>query len=94
LNFDNVNIISFNDENGNVYPVRDIKEIGKFQTGMLVDIQKESAIDEIISRKEFYGDGAEDLSYQVVEQNVVAIVEAKFDIGKLKKIDIPVVTED
>lgn len=94
MTFDNVAIITYNDENGNLYPVRDIKPIGTYQTGIIVDVPRKTDMDEIVSRKEYYGDNTEDLSYLVVEQNVVKLVEANFDLGAVKKIDIPIVESE
>lgn len=94
MTFDNVGIISFNDEDGNLYAVRDIKPMGTYQTGMIVDVPQKTDMDEIVSRKEYYGDDTEDLSYMVVEQNIVELTEANFELGAVKKIDIPIVESE
>lgn len=94
MRFDNVDIISFNDEGGNIFPVRDIKEIEEYQSGMDLDLVEGSDMDEIVSRPDVYGDDAEDLSYQAIEHNIVAIADARFDLDNLKKINIPIVSED
>jgi len=94
LNFDRVDIISFEDENSVSFPVRDIKPLGDYQTGIFVDVLEGAFLDDIISRTIYYGDGSEDLSYQIVEHNKVAFAEALFNLDKIKNIDIPIVNED
>jgi hypothetical protein len=91
LTLDQVGIISFNDENGVTYPVRDKKDIDTWQTGLTIDIHQGEDIDEIASRQEYFGNGSEDLSYAIIEANIESMVEQGFDVGKLKKIIIPVI---
>lgn len=94
MNFDRVEILSFNDERGVQFPVRDIKPIDEYETGIIVEIPRGSFVDEVISRQQYYGNGTEDLSYQIVEHNKVKFAEANFDMSKIRKIDIPIIKED
>lgn len=91
--FDDVAIISFNDELGNTFPVRDKKDIGTYQTATIIDNIQGSMLDDIASRQEIYGDGSEDLSYILFEANIIDIVENDFDEGKLKKLIIPIIQD-
>ena len=93
MNFDNVKIISFNDEVGNTFAVRDKKDIGIYQTSQTISMRNGDKLDEIACRPEIWGDGAEDLSYMIFEVNAEEIVEANLDEGKLKKLIIPVVED-
>jgi hypothetical protein len=92
LIFDNVDIIQFNDEVGNIIPVRDKKDIDIYDLAQTIKVQHGMDIDEIISRPDFYGPGGEELSYAVIDMNAERLAEIDFDISKLKTIDIPVIT--
>lgn len=93
MTFDNAAIISFNDELGNTFPVRDKKDIGTFKTASTIDNVQGAMLDDIASRQEIYGDGAEDLSYTIFEANIEAIVEAGLNEGLVKKLIIPVIQD-
>jgi|WetSurMetagenome_2_1015567.scaffolds.fasta_scaffold10807_3 hypothetical protein len=83
--------IIYTDINGKTYPVKDTLPIRTFQTGTVIKKEKDLMLDELISRKELYGEETEDLTWAVVDHNIEAIVEADFDIGKLASIKIPIV---
>lgn len=85
--------ITFVDHDGRAYPLKDKLPVKTYQTGDRARVGADTDIDEIISRRDYYGDDAEDLSYAVVDQNIVKLVEADFDLTRIKEIAIPVITE-
>lgn len=90
MTFDDVEIISFNDEAGNQYSVRNKKDIDAYETGVEIDVIAGTEIDEVASRPEHYGNNGEDLSYAIFEANIEALTESGFDVGKIKKLKVPV----
>ncbi len=93
MRFNNVEIITFNNQNGNSFPVRDTKPIQIFEAGLNLKVEKGMELDEVISRSTIFGDDNEDLSWAVVDHNVVKFMEADFDLSRIKKINIPLVEE-
>ena len=93
MRYNTVPDITFKDINGNSFPIKDIRPIREFETALQIDLKKGDFLDEIVSRKENYGDGQEDLTFTVVDHNIVKIVEAGWDLSKLKKINLPIVEE-
>ena len=87
-----MDIIQFNDEIGNVFPVRDKKDIDAYELAQTVKVQAGMDVDEVISRPEFYGVGGEEMSYAVIEMNSEKLAEVDFDISRLKTLDIPIIS--
>jgi hypothetical protein len=54
-----------------------------------LSINENDRIDEIVSRDEIYGSGGEDQSYKIIDFNIEELYENKFDLSKLKKLEIP-----
>jgi hypothetical protein len=94
LTFDQVDIISFNDQQGNNFSVRDRKDIEKFETIQTIETAEGMDLDEVISRIENFGDGSEDLSAQVVDHNIVKLAESNFDLAKIKKLNLPTIENE
>lgn len=86
----NSDIISFTDIYGKSWPVRTMREYPNYILLDSIVPQKENRIDEIATRKQFYGDDAEGESYKIVEFNVERLFENYFDVSKLKVLEIPV----
>ena len=86
----NVDTISFEDIYGKTYAVKDMREYPDYQTQQKLKIYKGDRIDEIATRPEYYGDEAENEAYKIFEHNADVILEAKFDLSKIKELDIPV----
>jgi hypothetical protein len=91
MRFIGVPNIIFTDVNGVSYTIKDTRPVSVFKTGNIHKLQSGYDIDEIISRKEYYGDGAEDKSWAVVDHNLETITERDFDLTRLKEIRIPVI---
>lgn len=81
--------ISFTNSNGKTVYIKDVRPIPEYVTATYINLKNGDTLDEIASRKEIYGDGAEDQSYKIFEHNIVEICDANFDLNKLKKMKIP-----
>ena len=93
MRYQNIDTISFTDYKGDKFAVKDIRPISIFTTILEIKILDNALLDEIISRKDLFGDGAEDLSYALFDHNIEKITESKFDLSKLKKLKIPTFEE-
>lgn len=89
MRYNNIDIISFTNNNGDSFPIKDIRPIPSEPISFSVVPVGDVDIDEIASRKNVYGDLAEDQSYRIFDANVVELVENEFDASKLSEISIP-----
>ena len=87
--YNEVDNIDFTTINGNTFQIKEMREIPDYDTLANYDFQKEDEIDEVISKVEFYGDGAEDLTYAAVEHNNVKLDENDYNTDNLKTLLIP-----
>jgi hypothetical protein len=83
--------ITFTDINSNNIKIKDIREMPEYNTLANYDIQNNDDLDEIVSRGNYYGEGAEDLTYSLAEHNKVKLDENDYTLANLKNILIPVV---
>lgn len=90
MRYFNIDTISFNDALGRTVPVKDIRPIPEYQINFEIDTRENDLLDEIASRSTVYGEGAEDQSYKIFDANIVALVEAEFDMANIKRLKIPV----
>lgn len=65
------------------------REIPSYETAFVLDVDASSMLDEIASRSDVYGAGNEDLAYKLFEANIVSFVDNRFDISKIRKLNIP-----
>lgn len=85
----NIETISFTTKNGKTVPVKAKRPITPEDVAFEVDIREDAELDEIASRREVYGSGAEDQAYRIFDANVVKIVERGYDLSKIRKLGIP-----
>lgn len=83
--------IVFTDLYGRSYNVKDIRPISTFQVGSKLKNQEGFDFDEIISRREYYGEKNEDMAWALADANIVKLAEVDFDTDKLKTLNIPIV---
>lgn len=81
--------IAFTRIDGKSYTVKDFREFPEYVKMKSVKTKRGDFIDEIATRKDVYGRGAEPESYRIFEMNAVKIAENNFDIVKCKTLDIP-----
>lgn len=86
----NVETISFTDITGKTYAVKDMREYPEYNTLFILnDIRQGDYIDEIATRQDVYREDREDLSYMLFEANIREIVEANWDLRKIRSLKIP-----
>ena len=81
--------VSFTDANGNTRPIKDMREIPRYTSGQILTRRSDEAFDEVASRPDAYGAGGEAQAYLLWEANAVAVVDAGFDLGSLRKVFVP-----
>ena len=84
-----IETISFTDQNGKQYPIKNIRIIPTYTHLMTIKKTEKRDIDEIVSRNDIYGAESEADSYKVWDHNIEAIVEARYDLTKLSTLRIP-----
>ena len=60
------------------------------QDSATIPVQKYDRIDEIVTRREIYGDDSEEDINKVIEMNIEDIFESRFDLTKIKELRIPI----
>lgn len=83
-------IISFSDIYGKSFAIRDMREYPDYVLFDTANVTKRDRLDEIATRRQYYGDGAEGETYKLVEFNIEQLFENDFDLEKVKTIKIPV----
>lgn len=81
---------SFTSADGVTAAVKDILPVAPSATSFLtVACDSQTSLDEISSREDIYGEGAESSAYKIFDENIVEIVEAGFDLSKLRTLRVP-----
>ena len=89
MRYIDIETITFIDQNGNRYPIKDIRLIPTYAHLFTINKQQYTDIDEIAVRPEVYGPLTEGDSYKIWDHNIVQIAEARYDIRKLPNMRIP-----
>ena len=84
-----IDTLTFNNQDGQTVQVKDKREIPSYETLIQLKVEKGMMIDEVISRLQLYGEDNEDLSYAVLDHNIIKLTENNFDISKLDYLKIP-----
>ena len=79
----------FTDTTGKTVMVKEMREIPAYQVGFTMNKAADDDLDELASRTYIYGTGGERDSYKLHEANIVAILEARFDLTRLKTVVVP-----
>jgi hypothetical protein len=85
-----VDTVSFTNDFGNSFAIKDMREYTKQSRASTVTLRTGDRADEIATRQEYFGDGAEGDTYKIIDLNIVALFESNFDLSKLKTLEIPV----
>ena len=80
---------TFTDQNGNTVAIKNIKIIPSYSTQVSIPTDPNDTIDEIATRQSVYGDGMEMYAWKIFEANIIKLLEAQFDMSKIKSLDIP-----
>jgi len=89
MRYMNLENVSFLNADGKSYSVKDFREIPDYNTKTTYYPISEDEVDEIASRKEFFGSGGEWQYYKIIEHNKVKFIENGFSISKLRPLLIP-----
>jgi hypothetical protein len=89
LRYFDIETVSFNDKNGRVVPVKDIRPIPEQAENFEIKIKSGDLLDEIASRTNIYGEGSEDQAYKIFDANIIEIFESGFDLSKIRRLRIP-----
>lgn len=76
--------VTFTTQDGKDILVKEIREIPDYVPLSSYRMNKDDDVDEVISRRENYGDGAEDRAYALVEANKVKFDESNYEIDKIQ----------
>jgi hypothetical protein len=93
MRYSDIANIEFTNSDNKLHTIKDRRPIPEYT--ILTTIKKEVGVlhDEVATRREVYGEFSEDLSYRIAEANIIALLENRFDFGKLKKIKIPTIED-
>lgn len=90
MRYNNAANVSFTDADGNTVSIKEILPVvAKADSFMKVECDSSSSLDEIASRDAVYGAGSESSAYKIFDENIVELVDAHFDLGKLRTVRVP-----
>lgn len=89
MRYIDIETITFIDQNGNRYPVKDIRIIPDYAHLFTIKKQPSDEIDEIATRFDVYGPLTESDSYKLWDHNKIAFTEARFDLSTVSEVRIP-----
>lgn len=82
--------VSFTTFLGDKVAVKDMRpRPGRAVSSYPVTIAAGATLDEVATRPDTFGDGAEGEAYRIFEENDLEIVESGLDLSKLKSLRIP-----
>ena len=85
----NIKNIVFTDKYGTSYTIKSMREYPVYQHWQQVNITSKDDMDEIASRKEIYGEEAENLYYMIAEFNMPILFDSRFDTTNIRTLNIP-----
>jgi hypothetical protein len=94
MRYQTVDTVTFTDRNGVSHAVKEMREIRTFETALELPAKEDLFIDELITRKEYYGDNQEDLTYAVADHNIVKLTESDFQVSGLSTIKLPIIEDE
>ena len=89
MRYETEDLVTFVNSLGKTVEIRDMREYPDYSLLLSMKLKPNDEIDEIASRTDVYGDGAEDRSYKIVDFNRVKMVENDFDLSKFQELKIP-----
>lgn len=87
-----VPIVSFVDADGKTRSVREITDLESYTTIVNLKNLKGNMPDEIVTRRDYAGENAEDLTYRLIEANIVELFDNGLDFSKINPVRIPTFT--
>jgi len=89
MRYEAIDSIIFTDINGIATTIKDMREYPDYQTFVKINLKNGDEIDEIASRQDIYGNEGEGESFKIVDNNIIKLFEADFNLEELNKLDIP-----
>ncbi len=89
MRYARVETVSFEAIDGNVYPVKELREIPTYAIGTIVERAARDDVDDTASRDEVFGGGGEGESYRLWEANAVEIADSGYDLTRVKSFKVP-----
>lgn len=84
-------IITFEDVNGNSFPVHDRRPIETGQSfRQEITLKGETQLDAITTRRDVYGPDGLSRLYEIFDFNIVRLKEANFNLRNIRTLRIPV----
>jgi hypothetical protein len=80
---------SFTNAQGKTVNIKTMREYPSYEVRTTIKVKSEDKLDEIATRQEVFGEGNELLSYKLFELNRVVLMEKRFDMNKIGKLEIP-----
>lgn len=88
MRYFDIDTVSFTNKDGKSAPIKEKRPIENNPIAFEVNTNNQ-LLDEIASRKDVYGEGYEDHSYKIFDANCVEIIEAGYDLTKVRRMKIP-----
>ena len=90
MRYYNAETVNFTTALGESVPLKEIRERpGRAALSYSVRLDGARFLDEVATRAEALGDGYEAETYRLFEENDVEIVDAGFDLSRLKSLRVP-----
>lgn len=89
MRYIDVETVSFTNSAGRSVAVKEMREPKGQQAWFSIDLAGRQWLDEIASQDDVYGRGGESMAHKIFDHNRERIVDAGFDLGKLKTLEIP-----
>lgn len=90
MRYNDVDTVSFRALNGKSYSVKDLRLIPSHTIRKSVECNAANTLDEVASRDDVYGSYAEDQAFRIFEANRTQIFDARLDMAKIKRLEVPV----
>jgi len=86
----NADDVPFTSADGLTVAIKDtLPMVGRSEASFEVECDAGTALDEVATRPGAYGEGREAFAYNIFEENAVEIFEAGLDLGKVRRLRVP-----
>lgn len=90
MRYANAPNVSFTNADGNTVSIKEVLPVAaRAESFSKIECTSGTSLEEIASRDSVYGEGSEASAYKIFDENVIELVEARFDMGKIRSLRIP-----